>query len=125
MSLASTIQKATVSAFKAIKSIPLICTYTSVGTPIYNPTTGEYTGGDAPYAGLSFLFENYTAMEINQAGGTIISTDSKASIPNVNLVPSPKATDYIVDSANVKWTVENVLIDSARALWILQARKGS
>jgi len=125
MGLAETIQNAAKTAFAAIGNIPLTCTYTSVGVSIYDPQTGGYDSDDSDYTGLSILFEDYTAREITEAGGAILSTDQKASIPNVNLTPTPKITDYITDSNSQKWTVELALIDPARALWVLQCRRSA
>jgi len=125
MGLADVIQKAAKTAFKAIGDVPLTCTYTSKGTPVYVPATGAYTSTDTDYASLSILFEDYTAQEITEAGGVILNTDQKASIPNLNLTPTPKITDYITDSNSQKWTVENVKIDPARALYIFQARRSA
>ena len=125
MGLAETVQSAAKTAFVAIGNIPLTCTYTSKGTPVYNTTTGAYTSTDTDYNGLSILFEDYSAREITEAGGAILSTDQRASIPNVNLTPTPKITDYITDSNSQKWIVEEALIDPARALWILQCRRSA
>jgi len=125
MGLAETIQKAAKTAFVVIGNIPLTCTYTSVGTPVYVPATGVYSSTDTDYTELSILFEDYTAREIDQAGGVILATDLKASIPNVNLTPTPKVSDIITDSDSKKWTVEDVLIDPARALWIMRARRSA
>ena len=125
MGLAETVQSAAKTAFVAIGNIPLTCTYTSKGTPVYNTTTGAYTSTDTDYNGLSILFEDYSAREITEAGGAILSTDQRASIPNVNLTPTPKITDYITDSNSQKWTVELALIDPARALWVLQCRRSA
>ena len=125
MGLADVVQKAAQTAFKMIGNIPLTCTYASKGASTYNTTTGLYTSMDVSYTGLSILFEDFTAQEITEAGGTILSTDQKASIPNLNLTPTPKITDYITDSNSQKWTVENVRIDPARALWIFQVRRSA
>ena len=125
MGLADVVQKAAQTAFKVIGNIPLTCTYSSKGVSVYNPATGAYTSTDTDYAGLSILFEDYTVQEITEAGGVILSTDQKASIPNLNLIPTPKITDYIIDSNSQKWTVENVKIDPARALWIMQVRRST
>ena len=125
MGLAETVQSAAKTAFVAIGNIPLTCTYTSKGTPVYNTTTGAYTSTDTDYTGLSILFEDYSAREITDSGGAILSTDQRASIPNVNLTPTPKITDYITDSNSQKWTVELALIDPARALWVLQCRRSA
>ena len=125
MGLANVIQKVAQTAFKAIGDIPLICVYTSKGTSVYDPATGLYTSDDTDYTGLSILFEDYTAKEITDAGGAILSTDQKASIPNLNLTPTPKITDYIADSDSQKWTVEGLEKDPARALWIFQVRRSA
>lgn len=125
MGLADVVQKAAQTAFKAIGDIPLTCAYTSKGTSVYNPATGGYTSTDTDYAGLSILFEGYTAKEVDDAGGVILSTDQKASIPNLSLIPTPKITDYITGSDSKKWTIENVEIDPARALWIFQVRRSA
>ena len=125
MGLADVVQKAAQTAFKVIGNIPLACTYSSKGASIYNTTTGLYTFTDVSYTGLSILFEDFTVQEITEAGGAILSTDQKASIPNLNLTPTPKITDYITDSNSQKWTVENVRIDPARALWIFQVRRSA
>jgi len=125
MGLADVVQKAAQTAFKVIGNIPLACTYTSKGVAVYVPATGLYTSTDADYESLSILFEDYSAKEIDDAGGVILSTDQKASIPNLNLTPTPKITDYITDSNSQKWTVENVGIDPARALWIMQVRRSA
>lgn len=125
MGLADVVQKAAQTAFKAIGNIPLTCTYTSKGTSVYDPATGGYTSTDTDYTGLNILFEDYTAKEIEDAGGVILSTDQKASIPNLSLTPTPKITDYITDSDSQKWTVENIRIDPARALWIFQVRRSA
>ncbi len=125
MGLRETVQKAATTAFKAIGNIPLICTYTSVDlTPVYDPAAGTYTTDDTDYTGLKILFEDYTVKEIVEAGGAILSTDIKASIPNLSLTPSPKKTDKITDSNSVVWTVEGIpKIDAATALWIMQCRR--
>ena len=125
MGLAGVVQKAAQTAFKVIGNIPLTCTYVSKGASTYNTTTGLYTSTDVSYTGLSILFEDFTVQEITEAGGAILSTDQKASIPNLNLTPTPKITDYITDSNSQKWTVENVRIDPARALWIFQVRRSA
>ncbi|MFH1422917.1 MAG: hypothetical protein ABIH42_09440 [Planctomycetota bacterium] len=125
MGLANIIQRAAQTAFKAIGDIPLICTYTSKGTPVYVPATGAYTSTDTDYTSLSVLFEDYTAKEITDAGGVILSTDQKASIPNLSLTPTPKITDYITDSNSQKWTVQNIKIDPARALYVFQVRRSA
>ena len=122
MGLAETVQSAAKTAFKVIGNIPLTCTFTSKGTPVYNVTTGAYTSTDTDYTGLSILFEDYTAREVMEAGGVILATDQKVSIPNLNLTPTPKISDYIITSENKKWTIYDVLIDPARALWIMQIR---
>ena len=123
MGLADTIQKAAQTAFTAIGNIALVCTYTSKGTPVYDPATGAYSSTDTDYTGVKVLFENYTTKEITDAGGVILSTDQKASIPNLNLTPTPKIKDIITDTSSQKWTVENIMLDAARALWILQTRR--
>lgn len=125
MGLANVVQKAAVTAFKIIDNIPLTCTFTSKGTQVYDPSTGGYSSTDTDYAGLSILFEDYSAEEITASNGVILTTDQKASIPNLNLTPTPKITDVITDSNNQKWTVEGVRIDSARALWIMQVRRSA
>ncbi len=125
MGLADVIQKAAQTAFKAIGNIPLICIYTSKGIPEYNVITGEYTSMDTDYENLLVLFENYTALEITNAGGVLLATDQKASIPNLSLPPEPKITDYITDPDSQKWTIENVRIDPAKALWIFQSRRSA
>ncbi len=123
--LAGVIQKVAQVAFKAIGNIPLVCTYSSKGTTVYVPASGGYASTDANYENLSILFEDYTAKEITDAGGVILSTDQKASIPNLNLTPTPKITDYITDSDSQKWTVEGLEKDPARALWIFQVRRSA
>ena len=125
MGLAGVVQKAAKTAFKIIGDIPLTCSYSSKGVATYNPATGTYTSTDADYAGLAILFEDYMAEEITAADGVILSTDQKASIPNLNLTPTPKITDVITDSNSQKWTVEAVGIDPARALWIFQTRRSA
>jgi len=125
MGLADIVQKAAQTAFKVIGNIPIPCTYTSKGIPVYVPATGAYTSTDTDYISLFVLFEDYTAKEITDAGGVILSTDQKASIPNLNLTPTPKITDYITDSNSQKWTVQNVKIDPARALYIFQVRRSA
>lgn len=135
MGLVSTIQKATASAFKAIGDIPTVCTYTSVGVteydpltgvyvaPAQNPSTGAYSPSGIPYRNLVILIEDYEAREIQSSGGTVLSTDQKASIPKMNLTPTPKSGDTITDPDEVVWTVENVSIDPAKALWVFQVRQ--
>ena len=125
MGLADVIQKAAKTAFKVIGNIPLICSYSSKGTATYVPAKGAYISAEINYAGLAILFEDYVAEEITAAGGVILATDQKASIPNLNLTPTPKIKDVITDSNNKKWTIENVGIDPARALWIFQVRKSN
>ena len=122
MGLAEVVQRAAKSAFVAIGNIPRTCTYTSVGTPVYNPATGTYSGGPTAYPGLTILFEDYTAREIQESGGTIVSSDMKLSIPNINLVPVPKITDTITDPDSVVWRIENINLDAARALYSFQVR---
>jgi len=125
MGLANTIQKAAQTAFRAIGDIPLTCKYTSKGTPVYNPTTGASTSTDTDYTGLSILFEDFSEKDITDAGGAILRSDQKASIPNLSLTPVPKITDTITDSSSQKWTVQNVMIDAARALYIFQCRRSA
>ncbi len=126
MGLRETVQKAAVTAFKAVGNIPLTSTYTSVDpTPTYNTTTGTYDDTDTDYTGLKVLYEDYTAAEISEAGGAILSTDIKASIPNLNLTPTPKITDKITDSNSIVWTVHNVYLDAASALYIFQCRRSA
>lgn len=123
MGLAETIQKAAQTAFTAIGNIPLVCTYSSKGESTYDLQTGGYDSDDTDYTGLTILFEDYTAKEVTESGGIILATDQKASIPNLSLTPTPKRTDYITDSNSQKWTIEDVMIDPARALWIFQTRR--
>ena len=121
MGLADVVQKAAVSAFKAIGNIPITCTYTSKGTSVYDPSDGSYTSTDTDYASLEFLFEDYEANEID--GAVILITDQKASIPQLNLTPTPKIKDTITDSDSAVWTVEDFKKDAARALWTFQVRE--
>lgn len=125
MGLADTIQKAAQTAFKAIGDIPLTCTYTSVGTPSYNPTTGAVTSSDTDYTGLKIVFEDFNPREINDAAGIILATDKKATIPNADLTPTPKLSDCITDADSKKWYIKDILIDPARALWLFQVRRDS
>ncbi len=122
MGLAEVVQRAAKSAFVAIGNIPRTCTYTSVSTPVYNPATGTYSGGPTAYIGLTILFEDYSAREIQESAGTIISTDQKASIPNLSLTPVPKVSDTITDPDSVVWRIEDKKLDAARALWVFQVR---
>jgi len=123
MSLASTVQKAAKTAFKVIGDVPVTCTYTSKGAVVYVPATGAYSSTDTDYTDLKFLFEDFSSEEVTNSGGVILSTDQKASIPNLNLTPTPKIKDIITDTSSQKWTVENIMLDAARALWILQTRR--
>lgn len=123
MSLATTIQKAAQTAFKAIGDIPLTCTYTSKGSPVYNTTTGVTTSTDVDYAGLNFVFEDFKPRQITDSGGVILSTDKKVSIPNLTLVPTPSIADFITDSDGIIWYIKDILIDPARALWLFQVRR--
>ncbi len=123
--LAGVIQKAAQTAFVAIGNIPLTCTYTDKGSPVYSPGIGGYTSSDTDYESLTILFENFTAREISESGGTILKTDQLASIPNLNLTPTPKITDVITDSNSQEWTVKDVLMDPARALWIFHVRRSA
>lgn len=125
MGLADTIQKAAQTAFKAIQDIPLTCTYTSKGTPVYNPATGAYTSSDTSYTGLKILFEEFSDRELADAGGTILVPDRKASIPNLSLEPTPKIKDIITDSNSQQWAVEKVTLDPSRALYVFQVRRSS
>ena len=125
MGLADVVQKAAKTAFKVIGNIPLTCTYTSKGVATYTAATGVYTSTDVDYVSLAILFEDYLAKEITDAGGVILSTDQKASIPNLNLTPTPKIKDVITDPNSQKWTIEDVGIDPARALWIFQTRRSA
>ena len=136
MGLSQVIQAATKTAFKAIGDLGQTCTYTSMPTVTYDPATGTntpsaynaetgtYSAWGTDYPGLSILFESYSAREVQESGGTIISSDQKASIPSLNLTPGPKVTDTITDPDSIVWTVENMALDSARALWVYQVRKG-
>jgi hypothetical protein len=126
MGLAAVIQKSAKAAFKAIGDIPLICTYTDRGAATYDPATGGYTYPNAvDYADLKFLFEDYTSQEVANSGGVILTTDQKASIPNLNLTPTPQIKDIITDSDSVVWAIENIKKDAAKALWTFQVRKSS
>lgn len=126
MGLAQVMQNAAKTVFTAIGDIPLTCTYTSQGASVYVPATGAYTYPNAvDYTSLKFLFQDYTAKEIEDAGGVILSTDQKSSIPQLNLTPIPQIKDLVTDSDSIVWAVENIEKDSARALWIFQLRKVS
>lgn len=126
MGLADVIQKAAKTAFKVIGNIPLVCTYTDQGTSVYDPATGEYIYPDAvDYTSLKFLFEDYTAKEIEDAGGVILTTDMRASIPQLNLTPTPQIKDLITDSDSIVWVIENFKKDAAGALWMFQVRKSA
>lgn len=123
MGLADAIQKATQAAFTAIGNIPITCTYTDKGASIYDPATGGYIFSDTDYTGLKFVFEDYTAQEVTNSDGVILITDQKASIPNLNLTPTPQIKDLITDADSVVWTIENIKIGPAKALWIFQVRR--
>lgn len=123
MGLADIVQKAAKTAFKAIGDIPLTCTYTDKGMPVYDPASGTYSSSDTDYTGLKFVFENYEANEVSASGGVILTTDQKASIPNLNLTPTPQIKDLITDSDSVVWVIENIKTDPAKALWIFQVRR--
>lgn len=124
MGLADVIQSAAKTAFKAIGDIPLSCTYTDQGATVYVPATGAYTYPDAvDYTSLKFLFQDYTTKEIEDAGGVILTTDQKSSIPTLNLTPEPQIKDLITDSDSIVWVVENIKKDAARAVWVFQVRK--
>ena len=121
MGLADIVQNMAQAAFNIIGDIPKACTYTSKGTPTYNPATGAYTSTDTTYSGLKFLFEDYAVMEIDDQN--ILSTDMKATIPQLNLTPTPKKQDTITDADSVAWDVVGIGKDPADALWVFQVRK--
>lgn len=126
MGLSKTIQNVAVSAFKAIGDILLVCTYADRGAAIYVPATGAYTYPDTiNYTNLKFLFEDFSAKEITDAGGVILTTDQKASIPQLNLTPTPQIKDLITDSDSVVWAIENIKKDAAKAVWIFHLRRAS
>lgn len=125
MGLAGIIQKATQTAFKAIGDIPITCVYTSKQTSTYNAIAGIGTSYDLEYSDIDFVFEDYTAQEITLSGGTILRTDQKASIPQLNLEPTPVIKDIITDTSDNIWTIENIKTDPARALWVFQARQNA
>ena len=123
MGLAGIIQKGAQAAFKAIGNIPVTCSYTNKGGSIYNPATGERTPFNTDYTGLKFVFENYTAQEVSDSNGVILTTDQKASIPSLNLTPTPQIKDSITDANSKIWAIENIKQDPARALWVFQCRR--
>jgi len=119
MGFADLAQKLAQTAFKIAGDIPVTCTYTSVGTAVY--ADGAYTSTDVDYASLKFLFGDYQSNEVD--GTVILSTDQRMSIPQLDLTPVPKKQDYLTDADSVKWQIEGISKDPARALWILQGRK--
>jgi len=131
MGLASVIQKATQVAFKAIGDIPLVCTYTSVGTPNYNTTTGVTSSFDEECSGVKVLFEDYNVREVQESNGAVLNTDKKLSIAALDITSEfgglliPKASDFVTTESEAKWVVQKTNIDSAQALWILQCRKSA
>ena len=126
MGLADVIQKAAKTAYNVIDDIPLVCVFTDQGASTYDPATGGYTYPDAvDYAGLKFLFEDYSSDEVANSGGVILTTDQKSSIPTLNLTPEPQIKDLITDSDSIVWIIENIKKDAARALWMFQVRKSA
>ena len=124
--LAGVIQNAAKTAFKAIGNIPLTCTFTDQGAAVYVPATGGYTYPNAvDYTSLKFLFEDFSAEEVANSGGVILTTDIKASIPTLNLTPEPQIKDLITGSDSIVLIIENIKKDSARALWTFQVRKSA
>lgn len=126
MGLADIAQKAAKTAFKVIGNIPLTCVFTDQGIATYDPTTGGYTYPyHLEYVNLKFLFENFSAEEVTNSGGVILTTDMRASIPQLNLTPEPQIKDLITDSDSQIWIIENIKKDAARAVWVFQVRKSA
>lgn len=93
-------------------------------TPVYNPDTGQNSGGTSTYSGRG-VFGSYLAKDID--GSLILSTDVRllvlqnelvATVAGVTSPIEPKVGDTIGGQR-----VINVGQDAAGATWTLQLRK--
>jgi hypothetical protein len=120
MGLKSVFQNAAKTIFTAFDDIPISVTYVSKGDSTYNVATGVAVPSSETEYTVDGILEDYTAVEIDDI--TILSTDQKFLIPQLNLSPTPREQDEIVIDS-ITWQVIDIETDPAEALWIMQIRK--
>lgn len=123
MGIESVFQNAAVTVAAVFDGVFYNVTYTSKGTAVYDAVTDITTSTDTPET-AKFMFDNYDKNEVNNE--TILSTDVKATIPQLNLTAYPKIDDKLDNIENgvtIVYDVIGIKTDPANALWELQLRR--
>lgn len=120
MGLKETFQKAAQIAMKVSGNIPIPVTYRSISSDaVYDPTLGEVTEYEIAYKVDMLFDENLNedikniAIDINEKLGYIAMLD----------LPVEPKTDDRIEIYYIEWSVTEVHIDPANALWIIKIKK--
>jgi len=101
--------------------IQKLCTYSSVATPSYAPSTGTVTTPKAASADVPIVFTSFKRMEID--GEAVRAEDQKAIIATRDLTPVPTVNDTITRADGTVWSVIGIGTGPAGAAWVLQVRR--
>lgn len=123
MGIESVFQNAAVTIAGVFDGVFFNVNYTSKSNVTYDAVTDVNTGAEVVEV-VKFMFDNYTKQEI--INESILSTDVKATIPQLNLTAYPKLDDTIDKIENGLVTIYDIIsikTDPASALWELQIRR--
>jgi hypothetical protein len=101
-------------------NIQTLATYTAVGTPSYNPTTGTITSPNTAFPNVPVVFTSFKRIEID--GEAVRAEDQKAIIATRDLTPVPTVNDTITRADGTVWSVIGINADPAGAAWVLHVR---
>ena len=119
-SLRTQVKKAISKGIVALGDLAQRGTYTSVGTPTYNATTGASTTPSTDYANLRMVFSNFKRMEID--GEAVRQEDQKVLVAALDLVPVPTVNDRITDELGAVWNVIGIMSVPGTLIWTLHVR---
>lgn len=121
MSLRQQIQAAVQTGLAALDDIPELSVYTGIGTPVYDPNTGNTTKPSTISSDVPMVFTSFSFMEIDNLA--VLASDRKAIIATLDLDQTPTLNDTITRPDGKIWNVIGIKIDPAGAAWVLQIRR--
>lgn len=123
MGIETVFQNAAVTAAAVFDGVFFNVVYTSKGLVTYDAVTDTNTSTDTQET-VKFMFDSYTKQEVNNE--SILASDVKALIPQLNINAYPQiddTIDKIENGVTIVYVVISIKIDPADALWELQIRR--
>lgn len=121
----SQLQKAIQQGLKALKApalnIQKTATYTTVGTPSYNATTGTVTAPGTVFTKVPMVFDSFSRRDID--GEAVRAEDKQAMVSTLDLDAIPTLNDTVTMADGSVWGVIGIQTDPADAAWILHLRR--